>query len=75
MPLLSNNNETAFGTLVRFKAMIQDMLNPEFFAKNFTIINSVTNETRFCQGKYHSTVINEVSKNNKIPKKNIKKIF
>lgn len=58
MPLLSDC-ETAFGTLVRFKAMIQDMLNPEYFAKTFTVFNSVTNETKICQGKY-TTRINEV---------------
>lgn len=59
MPLLSDC-EAALGTLVRFKAMIQDMLNPEYFAKTFTVFNSVTNETKICQGKYHTTGINEV---------------
>lgn len=59
MPLLSDN-ETPVGTLVRFKGMIQDMLNPEYFAKDFKVTNLVTNETRICQGKYHTAVINEV---------------
>jgi hypothetical protein len=59
VPILFEN-EAALGTLVRFKGMIQDMLNPEYYSKTFSIINSATNETKLCQGKYHSTVINQV---------------
>lgn len=40
--------------------MIQDMLNPEYYCKHFSILNTVTNETKVCQGKYQSTVINQV---------------
>lgn len=53
-------NEAALGTLVRFKGMIQDMLNPEYYSKTYSVINSTTNETKLCHGKYHNTVIPQV---------------
>lgn len=40
--------------------MIQDMLNPEYYSNTFSVVNSVTNEKRLYQGKYHSFVLNEV---------------
>lgn len=40
--------------------MIQDMLNPEYYCKSFSIYNTVTKETKVCQGKYQSTVMSEV---------------
>lgn len=58
MPLF--DNETAIGTLVRFKGMVQDMLNPEYYSKTFSIFNSVTNETKVCQGKYQNFMLNQV---------------
>lgn len=59
MPFLFDN-EATLGTLVRFKGMIQDMLNPEYYSKTFSIFNSVTNETKICHGKYHNSIINQV---------------
>lgn len=43
MPLF--NNENAVGTLVRFKGMIQDMLNPEYYSKNGPLFNSENSAT------------------------------
>lgn len=54
-------NETPFRSLVRFKGMIQDMLNPEYFNKTITIFNSINHETIICQGKFHSNLIDQVS--------------
>lgn len=59
MPFLFDHEGT-LGTLVRFKGMVQDILNPEYYSKTFTIFNSVTNETKICQGKYHNSIINKV---------------
>lgn len=59
MPFLLEN-ESAVGTLVRFKGMIQDMLNPEYYSKTFEVFNSVTNETKTCYGKYHNTFLTQV---------------
>lgn len=48
------------GSLVRFKGMIQDMLNPEYYSKTFSVSNSATNETRVFQGKFHCSINNLV---------------
>lgn len=48
------------GTLVRFRAMIQDMLNPQYYSVSSRIYNSVTEETTISKGKYHSNVLNPV---------------
>jgi len=58
---LLSDYETPRETFVRFKGMIQDMLNPEYFTKTYTVINSVTNETKICQGKYHTASIINVN--------------
>lgn len=48
------------GTLVRFRGMIQDMLNPQYYCTSNRIYNSETQETIICNGKYRSSVLNEV---------------
>jgi len=48
------------GTLVRFRAMIQDMLNPQYYSASSRIYNSVTKETTISKGKYHSNVLKPV---------------
>ncbi|VVC32241.1 Mini-chromosome maintenance complex-binding protein [Cinara cedri] len=57
------DHKTALGTLVRFKGMVQDMLNPEYYSKTFSVFNSVTNETKIYQGKYHSFIVNKSEEN------------
>lgn len=61
MPILLRDNEPALGTLVRFKGMVQDMLNPEYYSKNFSIFNSETDESKVSQEKSNS-VVNQVRK-------------
>jgi len=48
------------GTLVRFRAMIQDMLNPQYYSASIRIYNSGTKETTVSKGKYRSNVLNPV---------------
>ncbi|XP_050431820.1 mini-chromosome maintenance complex-binding protein [Adelges cooleyi] len=50
------DRQAAVGTLVRFKGMIQDMLNPDYYSKTFSVVNSLTNETKVYQGKFSSAV-------------------
>ncbi|XP_050528406.1 mini-chromosome maintenance complex-binding protein [Daktulosphaira vitifoliae] len=57
VPLLFDH-QMPKGSLVRFKGMIQDMLNPEYYSKTFSISNSMTNETRVFQGKFHCSISN-----------------
>jgi len=48
------------GTLVRFRGMVQDMLNPQYYNTSSKIYNSATGETTVFKGKYRSNVLNEV---------------
>ncbi|KAL4090033.1 hypothetical protein QTP88_024940 [Uroleucon formosanum] len=57
VPLLFDD-KIALGTFVRFKGMIQDMLNPEYYSSNFKIINSENDEFTLRQAKYHSSIKN-----------------
>lgn len=43
------------GHLVRFRGMIQDMHNPEFYFETYEVINHDTKESRICTGKYRDT--------------------
>lgn len=54
------DREAALGTLVRFKGMVQDMFNTEFYSKTYSVFNTVTDETKIYQGKYSSSIVNEV---------------
>ncbi|XP_046383517.1 mini-chromosome maintenance complex-binding protein [Ischnura elegans] len=38
--------------LVRFRGMIQDMFNPEFYLSSYEVLNKVTGEKRIESGKY-----------------------
>lgn len=52
------DDKMALGTFVRFKGMIQDMLNPEYYSSSFKIINSENDEFTLHQAKYHSSTKN-----------------
>lgn len=45
----------ADSTLVRFRGMIQDMHNPEFYFEQFEVFNTATNEVKIKSGKYRDT--------------------
>ncbi|XP_063382766.1 mini-chromosome maintenance complex-binding protein [Cydia fagiglandana] len=57
IPLINSNasHNLPDGTLVRFRGMIQDMHNPEFYFEQFEVFNSETNEVRSKSGKYRDT--------------------
>lgn len=57
IPLINCNasHNLADGTLVRFRGMIQDMYNPEFYFEHFEILNTATNEIKMKSGKYRDT--------------------
>ncbi|XP_072947290.1 mini-chromosome maintenance complex-binding protein [Epargyreus clarus] len=57
IPLLNSNasHNLPDGTLVRFRGMIQDMHNPEFYFEHFEVFNIVTNEIKTKSGKYCDT--------------------
>ncbi|XP_027852654.2 mini-chromosome maintenance complex-binding protein [Aphis gossypii] len=57
IPLLFDD-KTTLGSLVRFKGMIQDMLNPEYYSSSFTIINAENEEVASRRAKYHSSTQN-----------------
>ena len=40
------------GTLIRYRGMIQDMLNPEFYAPTYSILNTQDNKTYQRSGKF-----------------------
>ena len=40
------------GQLVRFRGMIQDMYNPEYFLSNYEVINTRTGESSIRSGMY-----------------------
>lgn len=55
VPLLLFDDKQALGTFVRFKGMIQDMLNPEYYCRNFKIVNSENDQFTLHQSKYHTS--------------------
>ncbi|CAB3259595.1 unnamed protein product [Arctia plantaginis] len=57
IPLINCNasHHLPDGTLARFRGMIQDMHNPEFYFEQFEVYNSVTNEVKNKTGKYRDT--------------------
>ncbi|CAI6363991.1 unnamed protein product [Macrosiphum euphorbiae] len=57
VPLLFDD-KIALGTFVRFKGMIQDILNAEYYRSDFKIINSENDEFTWRQEKYHSRTKN-----------------
>ncbi|XP_025208008.1 mini-chromosome maintenance complex-binding protein [Melanaphis sacchari] len=52
------DNKIALGSFVRFKGMIQDMLNPEYYSSSFKIINSENEELISRKAKYHGSTKN-----------------
>ncbi|XP_012269288.3 mini-chromosome maintenance complex-binding protein [Athalia rosae] len=42
--------------LVRFRGMIQDMYNPEFYCDTFKVRSTITNDTQTRRGKYKDSV-------------------
>ncbi|XP_023938645.1 mini-chromosome maintenance complex-binding protein [Bicyclus anynana] len=57
IPLINSNTSHNLpdGSLVRFRGMVQDMHNPEFFFEQFEVFNTVTNEIKNKSGKYTDT--------------------
>ncbi|XP_045767047.1 mini-chromosome maintenance complex-binding protein [Maniola jurtina] len=57
IPLINSNasHNLPDGSLVRFRGMVQDMHNPEFFFEQFEVFNTVTNEIKNKSGKYTDT--------------------
>ncbi|KAG6460337.1 mini-chromosome maintenance complex-binding protein [Manduca sexta] len=57
IPLINSNasHNLPDGTLVRFRGMIQDMHNPEFYFEEFEVYNTITNEIKNKSGKYRDT--------------------
>ncbi|CAH0729506.1 unnamed protein product, partial [Brenthis ino] len=66
IPLLNSNasHNLPDGSLVRFRGMVQDMHNPEFYFEQFEVYNSGTNEVKMKSGKYTDTA--NVLENEKI---------
>lgn len=54
IPLLNSNatDNLSDGRLVRFRGMVQDMHNPEFYFEKFEVYNTTTNEVKVKSGKY-----------------------
>ncbi|CAG9560920.1 unnamed protein product [Danaus chrysippus] len=57
IPLVNSNasHNLSDGKLVRFRGMVQDMHNTEFYFEHFEVFNTVTNETKIKTGKYTDT--------------------
>ncbi|KPJ07487.1 Mini-chromosome maintenance complex-binding protein [Papilio machaon] len=57
IPLLNSNasHNLSDGRLVRFRGMVQDMHNPEFYFEKFEVYNTATNEVKVKSGKYCDT--------------------
>ncbi|XP_068618348.1 mini-chromosome maintenance complex-binding protein [Battus philenor] len=57
IPLLNSNasHNLSDGKLVRFRGMVQDMHNPEFYFEKFEVYNTATNEVKIKSGKYCDT--------------------
>ncbi|XP_050351974.1 mini-chromosome maintenance complex-binding protein [Nymphalis io] len=57
IPLINSNatHNLPDGTMVRFRGMVQDMHNPEFYFEQFEVFNTKTNEVKCKSGKYTDT--------------------
>ncbi|XP_045495918.1 mini-chromosome maintenance complex-binding protein [Colias croceus] len=57
IPLINCNasHNLSDGSLARFRGMVQDMHNPEFYFEEFEVFNTVTNEIKTKSGKYKDT--------------------
>ncbi|XP_032520628.2 mini-chromosome maintenance complex-binding protein [Danaus plexippus] len=57
IPLVNSNasHNLSDGKLVRFRGMVQDMHNTEFYFEHFEVLNTVTNEIKIKTGKYTDT--------------------
>ncbi|CAH4028882.1 unnamed protein product [Pieris brassicae] len=57
IPLINSNasHNLSDGTLARFRGMVQDMHNPEFYFEEFEVFNTITNEVKTKSGKYTDT--------------------
>ncbi|KAJ0178498.1 hypothetical protein K1T71_006321 [Dendrolimus kikuchii] len=57
IPLINSNasHNLPDSTLVRFRGMIQDMHNPEFYFEQFEVYNIITKETKRKTGKFRDT--------------------
>ncbi|CAH2091456.1 unnamed protein product [Euphydryas editha] len=57
IPLINSNasHNLPDGSLVRFRGMVQDMHNPEFYFEQFEVFNTKTNEIKSKTGKYTDT--------------------
>ncbi|XP_059050681.1 mini-chromosome maintenance complex-binding protein isoform X2 [Achroia grisella] len=66
IPLINCNasHNLSDSKLVRFRGMIQDMHNPEFYFEQFEVYNTVTKEIKSKTGKYRDTA--NVTENEKI---------
>ncbi|XP_075978600.1 mini-chromosome maintenance complex-binding protein [Anticarsia gemmatalis] len=66
IPLINCNasHNLPDSTLVRFRGMIQDMHNPEFYFEQFEVYNKVTKETKTKSGKFRDTA--NVMKNERL---------
>lgn len=66
IPLINSNasHNLSDGTLVRFRGMVQDMHNPEFYFEQFEVFNTKTNEIKSKTGKYTDTA--NIQENEKI---------
>uniref|UniRef100_A0A1E1WQ04 Mini-chromosome maintenance complex-binding protein n=1 Tax=Pectinophora gossypiella TaxID=13191 RepID=A0A1E1WQ04_PECGO len=66
LPLINTNasHNLADGTLVRFRGMVQDMHNPEFYFEQYEVFNTSTNETKIKSGKFRDT--SDILENEKV---------
>ncbi|KAM3960708.1 mini-chromosome maintenance complex-binding protein [Aphomia sociella] len=57
IPLINCNasHNLSDSKLVRFRGMIQDMHNPEFYFEQYEVFNKVTKEVKIKSGKYRDT--------------------
>lgn len=63
IPLLNvqNPQDLQVNKLVRFKGMIQDMFNPEYYYETYEVVNKETKEKHVLPGKYRDTAVCDVS--------------
>ncbi|GBP15443.1 Mini-chromosome maintenance complex-binding protein [Eumeta japonica] len=66
IPLINSNASHYLpdNSMVRFRGMIQDMRNPEFYFESFEVYNTLTNEVKIKSGKYRDTA--DILENEKI---------
>lgn len=58
IPMLNHNSSMIpNSSLVRFRGMIQDMLDPEFYLEKYTIASKSKNHLRVQDGRYRDTIV------------------